>query len=139
MGKLATGAQLQLSASAISGATGLLAELTSVTPIKVSREAVETTHHASTDQEFLAGLVTKRGPFKADINWVPGGTTDLAVDTLAALTTLIYFKMSIPGSSATITYSGQAVLTDWEKGELTVDGKMTASVTLQPSGTVTKA
>jgi hypothetical protein len=139
MAKLGTGAQLQLSASAISGSTGLLAELLRVRPPTTGRAAIDATHHGSTVQEFLAGIVLNQEAFTAEIQWVPGSSTDTAIDTLVGTAALIYFKISIPGSSAIVTYSGTAVLTSFEKSEAEVDGKLTATVTLQPSGAITKA
>jgi hypothetical protein len=139
MAKLGTGAQLQLSASAITGSTGLLAELLRVRPPTTGRAAIDVTHHGSTVQEFLAGVVLNQEAFTAEIQWVPGGATDTAIDTLTGTAGLIHFKISIPGSSAAVTYTGQAVLTSFEKSDAEVDGKLTGTLTLQPSGTITKA
>lgn len=140
-GKHGFGAKFQLSATAIVGTAGDLADLTSVPQPILGNAAEETTNHGSAGgvQEFIPSGVITVGEMELGMNLVPGAATDTACTTAVMSRTLQFFKITVPAATGSKTYSGQCVVTEYAPGEATIDGKMEATLTIQPSGPITTA
>jgi Lambda phage tail tube protein, TTP len=140
MAKHGFGAQFQLSASAISGSTGLLVEVVSVGIPSSEIDLIDATHHASAgaQREYLAGLIDTN-EFTVEMNLVPGSTTDTTCETAAAARVAYFWKITVPAASGTWTYSGQGIVTGYEKEDVGIEDKMTAMLTIKTTGTVTRA
>lgn len=109
-------------------------EITSLNGVGFSRSSQDATHMQSPDgyTEFVHGIKTAK-PVSLEVNWLPSVT--------GALQTLLEgakanWQILFPDNS-TCTFNAQA--TDVEIGALTPDGKMTATLTLTPSGKPTWA
>lgn len=143
MGMDGTGATLQVGATAaeITGALGSVAELTKVPQAMLGKSALETTNHGSPGgvQEFIPGGIVKLGPMTFEMNQVPGSPSDIACSTAAASKTLHFWKVQIPKGTGFLIYTGQCVVTDYKPGDAEIDSKLTASLTIQPSGIITRS
>ena len=112
-----------------------VAEVTSVKPPNMARDAIDATHSESPEgwREFIGGL-KDGGEVSLELNFVPGAaTTALLMAELAAA----------PGNKQIVFPGGQimsfvALCTALEP-DAPVDGKMTASVTYKVSGKPTLA
>lgn len=114
-----------------------LAEVTNITPPGWSRDTVDATHELSpgAHREFIAGLADA-GEVSIDINFVPGGTAQAALEAEKALTgssALINRQIIFPGGSY-VTFA--AIMTGYEP-DAPIDDKLSATVTLKVSGVPT--
>ena len=109
-------------------------EVTSINGIGISRSAVDATHMASANgyAEFIHGLKTTK-PVTVTVNFV--ATTAGAIQTLLE-GAKGNWQVAFPDESS-VTF--KAGITDFAVGDLTVDGKMTATVQFTPSGQATWA
>lgn len=108
-----------------------VAEVTSLKPPSMSRDAVDSTHSESADgwREFIAGL-KDGGEVTLEINFDAGSaTTDLLMDQFAT-SVVGNKKITFPDGSE---FAFAALLTNFEP-DAPVDDKMTASVTFKVSG-----
>jgi hypothetical protein len=140
MAKSGFGAIFQLSATAIVGSAGALAEVTNV-GLPNSEVALEdATHHGSTgaQREHIPTLI-EIADLEVEMNMVPGSTTDTTCETAVASRALYYWKITVPAATGTWTYSGQGYVTGYDKSGAVVDGKMTATIKIKPQGAVTRA
>ena len=110
-------------------------EVTAITPPQYSRDAVETTHLLSTNgyRTFIGGL-KDGGSVSFDINWDPSNS-DVVIAALEAATNG-QFKITFPDAT-TCVFGG--VVTGYQLGQVTPDGKLTASATIKTSGQPTWA
>lgn len=140
MAKSGFGAKFQLSATAITGSSGELVEVTSVGFPNSEVELIEATHHQSTggQREHVAGLIDI-GEMAVEMNLVPGSTTDTTAETAVASRALYYWKLTVPAGTGTWTYSGQGYVVGYDKGDAVVDEKLSATVRIKPQGAVTRA
>ncbi len=106
-----------------------LAEVISVTPPSISVETIDATHMASDDgfREFIASL-KDGGECVVTMNYVEASATLLQTLVLAGKET---FRITLPGSS-TFTFTG--IPTNFTVDEVTIDDKMTMSLTIKVSG-----
>jgi hypothetical protein len=140
MTKQTFGTTIQISASAISGATGKLSTVTSVGFPNPSTGTIDVTHHESPGgiEEVLPDLVSM-AEFQVKILVTPGDTTDVACNTAAVSRAMYYFKINAVGASAAFTYSGQGVVTGYDLDDAPVRGVYTATLKIKPSGAITRA
>jgi hypothetical protein len=140
MAKSGFGAKFQLSAAAIVGAAGELAEVTNVPLPKSEMALIDATHHGSVgaQTEDIPGLINLP-PMAVTMNLVPGSTTDTTCATAATSRALYYFKITVPAGTGTWTYSGQCYVTSYDPGESVVDGKLEAVLEIKPQGAITRA
>ncbi|WP_312530212.1 phage tail tube protein [Paracoccus sp. (in: a-proteobacteria)] len=106
------------------------AEVTRVTPAGWTRNTVDATHLESPDAyaEFIAGLKTG-SDCTFDVNWVP----DAADPLLAAFEAGSgYFQLTFPSGTVALQFKG--IVTAFAPGEISPEGKLSASVTIKPSG-----
>lgn len=109
-------------------------EVTGVNGVGFSRTAIDATHMQSSNgyQEFIFGLKQNK-PVTVEINWLPSGA--------GAIQTLMEgaqgnWRVQFPDNS-TVTFT--AGISDFSLGNLTPDGKMSATIIFQPSGKPTWA
>lgn len=116
-------------AEAQAGPFPALAEVTSITPPGLSRDAINATHLKSPEQfeEFIAGI-KKAGEAKMVLNFTPAVYQTLVAAFDAGKQ---WCQIGWPDGSTTLTFL--AVITGLDAGELNND-KMTATLTVKPSG-----
>lgn len=112
-----------------------VAEVTGATAPQYSRDAVETTHMTSTNKyrTYIPGLLDA-GEASLTLNYDPSNA-DVIIAAMEASSNG-QFKITFP-DSVTVVFS--AVVTAYQIGEVTPDGKMTASATFKVSGQPTWA
>lgn len=108
-----------------------LAEVVSITPPSMSRDTVDATHLESTDRwrEYIAGL-RDAGEVAAELNFIAGGAAETALFASFNSDDAENWEITFPNEEAWIF---SAILTSIET-EVTVDGKMTASVGFKLTG-----
>jgi predicted secreted protein len=108
-----------------------LAEVTSITPPSLARDAVEATHTESPEKwrEFIAGL-KDAGEVTLELNFIPGGP---AIERLLGLFNSDTFSVARLVFPNLVTWQFTALLTGVEP-EAPVEDKMTASVTFKLTG-----
>jgi predicted secreted protein len=106
-----------------------VAEVTSIRPPSWSRDAVEATHLTSDDdyKEFIAGI-KEAGEAQMTLNWVPSATDAMVA---AFADDFGNYQITAP-NGVRLQFSG--FFLTYEPGEMTPEGKMTASVTIKASG-----
>lgn len=107
-----------------------LAEVTRITPPGWTRNTVDATHLESPDgwAEFIAGLKTA-SDCTFDVNWVPGASDPLLAAFEAGRGN---FRLTFPNGTVALDFAG--VVTNFQPGEISPEGKLSASVTIKPSG-----
>lgn len=117
-----------------------LSKVVTITPPKLSRNAVDSTHHASVDgaMEFIPDGIYNPGQLTGTINYIAGDADD---DLLlaAALGGVYDFEFTANAESGTETFIRSGVMTEYGPDELPVSGKQTASFSIQLSGPGTQA
>lgn len=110
-----------------------LAEVTSITPFAIARDAVDTTHTESPDRirEFIPGLVDY-GDASIELNWDPASGTDKRIRDLFATRALSQARIVFPTSPAE-TLAFACLATAYAPAS-PLDDKMTASATFKISG-----
>jgi hypothetical protein len=124
--------------------TANLAELVQVVSFSLpsdTGERVETTHLKSPNRrrEYTSGLIDG-GEIELTLNFRPGSDTDQAIEDAVTDGDERAVRLNVPelGTPAW-TYDFVGVVTGYDKGEVTADGKMEATVTIAVSGAVTGA
>ncbi len=107
-----------------------LAEVTRITPPGWSRNTVDATHLESPDAwaEFIAGLKTA-SDCTFDVNWIPATSDPLMAAFDAGRGE---FQLLFPSGTAALNFTG--IVTEFKPGEISPEGKLSASVTIKPSG-----
>lgn len=111
-----------------------VAEVTSITPPNMTRDAVDATHTASPDgwREFIPGL-KDAGEVTIEFNFVPGSpSTQLLVDAFNA-DEPVECQITFPDGSPATVWSFEAIVTGLEF-EAPVDDKMTGTATFKITG-----
>lgn len=102
-------------------------------------ERVETTHLKSPNRrrEYTTGMIDP-GELEVTLNFRPGTDTDLLIEAALTAGTLRAARFNIPELGVlTYTYDTTVNVLGYDKGEVTADGKMEATVTFAVSGAVT--
>ncbi|WP_017999924.1 phage tail tube protein [Paracoccus sp. N5] len=107
-----------------------VAEVTRITPAGWSRNTVDATHLESPDAyaEFIAGLKTG-SDCTFDVNWIPAPSDPLLAAFEAGDGD---FQILFPSGTVAMQFAG--VVTEFKPGEVSPEGKLSASVTIKPSG-----
>jgi predicted secreted protein len=107
-----------------------VAEVTRITPAGWSRNTVDATHLESPDgwAEFIAGLKTA-SDCTFDVNWVPAASDPLLAAFEAGEGE---FQLLFPSATVAMQFAG--IVTEFKPGEVSPEGKLSASVTIKPSG-----
>lgn len=140
MAKQTFGCTFQLSPTAITGTTGKLSQVTSVSFPNYTTGKTDVTHHESPGgvMEYLPDLVDT-DEFTIDINVTPGDTTDVACRTAASSRALNYYVIKVPGSAGTLAFSGQGVVTSYKLDPAPIKGVFSAKLTIQNTSSPTVA
>lgn len=135
------GALLQIGDGADPENFTTIAEVRDISGPALGQDTADVTSHDSTGGwEEHIGTILRSGEVTFDVNYIP---TDSTHDASAGLIndmenrTLRNFQLVFPDGSST-TWSFAALVTGFEPGA-PVDGELTASVTLTPSGQPTLA
>lgn len=115
-----------------------VAEVTNITPPSDSVDVIDATHMASPNKtrEFIEGLIDP-GECSFDMNFIPGGTGDTAIQALRGSGTN-NFQITFPaiGSDPAVTWQFAGILTGYEP-DAPMDDKMTATVTIKVTSSYT--
>jgi predicted secreted protein len=117
-----------------------LPELLSVTPPSPTRDTIDTTHHESSGdyREFISSLIDA-GEATALVHYVPGGAGDTLLNEAFADGDLRGFAIDVNSATATQQrIAGSVLVTGYEKADVVIDDKMTATLTLKVSGPLTQ-
>jgi hypothetical protein len=104
-------------------------------------DRVETTHLKSPNRrrEYTQGLIDG-GEVEVVLNFRPGSTTDTLLEEALTDGDERAVKFVIPELGvATRQYTGTAIVTGYDKGTVSADGKLEATVTLSITGGMTAA
>lgn len=118
-----------------------LVQVVSFTLPDNTTDRVETTHLKSPNRrrEYTAGL-TDGGEVEVVLNFRPGSDTDLAIVAAIAAGDEKAIKFVVPQLGvAAWQYSTLGIVTGYNRGSITVDGKMEATMTIAITGAVTAA
>lgn len=116
-----------------SGSTyAAVAEVTSITPPGLTRETIDVTHLTSDDQtkEFIGSLI-EAGEASLSINYIPSAADAL----MTAFTTnggAGEFRITYPRGDFQMDFRG--IITGYEQGDIVVDDKLSATLTIKCSG-----
>ena len=122
--------------------TANLTELVEVVSFSLpsdTAERVETTHLKSPNRrrEYTTGMIDP-GELEVTLNFRPGTDTDLLIEAALTSGDLRAVRFNIPELGVLkYTYDTTVTVLGYDKGEVTADGKMEATVTLAVSGAVT--
>lgn len=143
MARKGKGAKVWLwDSSLVTPALVKIGEMTGVKPPSRSRDTIDTTHHESTGdyREFISSLIDA-GEATFTVNYMPGGASDILLEAAFAAGDLRAFAIDMNQSAATgqRRLSGSALVTGFEPGDIVIDDKMSATITLKVSGPITYA
>lgn len=126
------------------GTVGNLDELVQVVSFGLpsnSTDRVETTHLKSPGRrrEYTSGLIDG-GEVTVTLNFRPGSDTDVALAAALAEGDERAVRFNVPHLGVPAwSYTTTAIITGYDGGEVTADGKMEAEVTMAITGAVTSA
>jgi hypothetical protein len=126
-------------ATAVPPALAKVAEVTSITPPSPTRDTIDTTTHDSVGdyREFIASLIDA-GEATFVINYNPGSVDETLIRAAFTSGAVSAFAVDLnkPGGGVQRRTSGSAILTGFAPGDVVIDDKMTATVTLKVSGPI---
>lgn len=108
-----------------------IAEVFAITPPEATADRIDVTHMDSPQRrrEYIAGLIDT-GEASFEINWVPGGPTDVMLRGLLESGEIRDHRITFP-SGARVTFGG--TITGFSRAT-PVDDKLSATITVAPSG-----
>lgn len=111
-----------------------VAEVTSVTPPALARDAVDATHTASTEgwRDFIPGL-KDAGEASFEMNFVPDGEAVDLIMTAFNSNDVQDFQITFPDGSPGTQWQFKGIITAFEP-EAPVDDKIMATVTVKLTG-----
>lgn len=117
-----------------------IADIISVGPPSQTVETIDVTSHGSAGgvREFVPGLIDA-GELSIKINYIPGSPGDVILAAALSARTARPWKINLPAATGTRDFTGNGVVTSYEKDEVGIDDKMTATLTMKVSGLVTEA
>lgn len=130
---IGNGAQFQIE-SAIPGTFTAISEVFDITPPNETTDVIDATHFGSDGREFIMGL-SDPGETSFEMNFVPGSASETLLLTAKASRTAKQFRIVFP-NDYTWTFSG--LVTGYEPS-MPNDDKMTCTVTIKVTGSVTRA
>ena len=110
-----------------------IAEVVSITPPSLSRDAIDATHSTSPEKwrEFIPGL-RDGGEVTLEVNFIPSGIGTAQIISTFNSDDLVNARINFPDSPATV-WTFAAFITSFEP-EAPFDDKMSATVTFKLSG-----
>lgn len=117
-----------------------ISDVMSVTPPSPTVETIDTTTHGSAGgvREFIAGLIDA-GEGSIRINYLPGSASDALLAAAVLSRAVKPWKINVPASTGTWDFTGNCIVTGYEKDDVVIDDKMTAVLTFKASGLITEA
>lgn len=119
-----------------------IAQILSVTPPGGAVTAVKKTHLGDTAQKFRAGKIPNPGELAFEVEYDPSEASHTFLTGLlvsGAQDTPYWWKITYPDSKATHALANfQAILTAFTPGAMTEEENLTAQVSLQVTGPVTR-
>ena len=131
---LGSGATLQLGDGASPQSYTTIAEVMRCGPIGSSNPEVDVTNLDSTAKEYIAGL-SDGNTVDFDVNWLVGSTQQTSLRTSQQAGSTVNLQMVYPTSPNTKAQF-DLVLLDFEMGETTADGQLTARISGRITGAV---
>lgn len=132
-----TGHRAQFWLDNASGTLTKLGQVVSFGMPSAERDEVETTHLDSDAKEFAPGLVDF-GSFEVVLNLRPGSDTDLLLEAAAEDSDNREWRAILPIRGVlTRQYDGDGFVQSYDRGEITADGKMEATLTVRATGAIT--
>lgn len=118
-----------------------LTNVTSVSPPRPSRDALDATTHASAGgaMEYIPDGVYDPGEMVVTMNYVAEDANDDACIAALAASAPYYFSHTVNAASGSATRDFMGVVTSYGPDELPVKGKQTATMTIKVSGPVAQA
>lgn len=109
-----------------------VAEVVDITPPEQMVGTTDATHMQSPNgnKEYIATL-GDQGPADITVNYVPGGAAETALLAALAARAPKNYRITFPSTN---TWTFGAIMTSFKPGQLTPDGKMTATASFQPTG-----
>ena len=117
-------------ATIVFGTSAYALNWTGIDPGEKVREAVSTTHLASTNPTFMPGDLTEHGDIEVDFQWDPK-TTAAPAPTTAAETVTITWPIV---TSAGATLAGTALITKVKYPPLQTNTIQMGKMTIKPTG-----
>ena len=131
---LGSGANLQLGSGASPQVYTTIAEVMRCGPIGSSNPEVDVTNLDSTAKEYIAGL-SDGNTVDFDVNWLVGNTEQASLRTSQAAGSTVNLRMVYPTSPNT-NAQFDLVLLDFEMGEVTAEGQLTARISGRITGSI---
>lgn len=127
----------------LDNASGVLTELVEVVSFTLPNgetEQIDATHLQSPNRrrEFIAGMIDD-GELEVVMNLVAGSATDTLIATAVTDGVGRTWKAEVPKASGMRTYTGECVVTGYDRGTIEPDAKMEATMTIKLSGGYTEA
>jgi hypothetical protein len=120
--------------------TNVLTRINHVTSIglpSAERDEVDVTHLDSDAREYAPGL-SDFGEFEIALNLRPGSDTDLLLEEAVEAGDERDFKVVLPIRGTLVReYTGTCFVKAYDRGDVTVDDKMEATLTCRATGAVT--
>jgi predicted secreted protein len=131
---LGYGSKFKISDNASPGVFTEIAEIFNITPPSFEADDVDVTHNQSPNRtrEVIAGLKSP-GDCSFEMNFIPGSSSDILIRALLGTGEQRWCQIEFPNAE---TWSFLAAVKGYEV-EMPTDDKMTATVSMQVSGTVT--
>jgi len=130
---IGNGAQFQIE-SVTPGTFTAISEVFDITPPNETADVIDVTNLQSTQREFILGL-TDPGETSFEMNFVPGSASETLLLAAKASRTSKQFRIVFP-NLYTWTFGG--LVTGYEPS-MPNDDKMTCTVTIKVTGSVTRA
>lgn len=135
------GGEVWLSTDATNANLDELVQVVSFSLPSDASERVETTHLKSPNRrrEYTAGLLDG-GEVEVTLNFRPGSDTDQLIEDAVADDGERAVRFNVPhlGTPAW-SYTTTGIVTGYDRGEITADGKMEATMTIAITGAITSA
>lgn len=131
--------EVWLSTDATAGNLTELVQVVSFALPSDTGERVETTHLKSPNRrrEYTSGMIDP-GELEVTLNFRPGTDTDSLIEAALSAGDERAVRFNIPELGAlAYTYDTTVVVLGYNKGDVTADGKMEATVTMAVSGAIT--
>jgi hypothetical protein len=137
--KTGWGGEFHLDATNGAGTPTELVEVVSFTLPNGETEKIDATHLKSPNRrrEFIAGMIDD-GDLTIVLNYVPGSATDVIIRTAHNDGLSRNYMAVVPRATTDWEITGTGIVTGHDRGEVTADGKMEATVTLTLSGSPTE-
>jgi len=117
-----------------------VANVLAVKPPSPTVETIDVTDHDSAGamREFIAGLIDT-GEGTVRVHYLPGSPGDVLLSAAAVSRAVKAWSMEVPSSTGKWEFTGNCIITSYEKDDVVIDDKMTALLTFKVSGPITEA